>query len=70
MLLIQLMQKAIVDTNAENHDLPCIYFMYIHQVCQHQINIKLYGQMDVDINLMSTVAITKTFTFDLWLMVS
>ena len=57
----------------------CIYFIYIHQVWQHQINVKLYGQIDinvqyqfneltVDINFTLTVDVTKTFIFDLWLM--
>ena len=64
-MLIPLMQASI-DTNT--YDFPYTYFMCIHQVWQHQINIKLHDQIDVnvqhnlmptvDVNLMSTVDIT------------
>ena len=82
LLLIPLMQKSIIDRNAKKYDLPCIYFtyMYIHQAWWYQINRKLYGQIDVnvriqfhtivDVNLMSTVDITKTFIFEPRSMVS
>ena len=42
-------QKTIMDRNAHKYDLACIYFMYIHLVWQHQINIKLYGQIDINV---------------------
>ena len=48
-MLIPLMQKAIMDRTASKYDLACIYFMYIHQVWQHQINIKKYGQIHVNV---------------------
>ena len=46
MLLIPLIQ-AIMNRNAYKYDLPWIYFMYI----QHQITIKLFGQVDVNVHL-------------------
>ena len=47
MLLISLMQKAI--EMLKQYYLPCMYFMYIHQIWQHQINIKMYGQIEVSV---------------------
>ena len=48
-MLIPLMQKVIMIRNAHKYDISCIYFIYIHQVWQHQINIKLYGTIDVSV---------------------
>ena len=49
MLLFPLMQKSNMNRNGYNYGLPSVYFMYIHQDWQHQIKIKLYGQIDVSV---------------------
>ena len=48
-MLISLKQKAIMDGNAYKYDLPCLFFMYMHQAWQYQISVKLYGQIDVNV---------------------
>ena len=43
------MNMIFMDSTAYEYDRPCIYFMYIHHVWQHQIKIKLHGQIDVNV---------------------
>ena len=40
---------TIMNKIAYKYDLPPICFMYIHKVWKHQINIKLYGQIDINV---------------------
>ena len=46
---IPLKQKSVMDRNASQYYIPCIYFMYIHQVWQLKINIKLCSKIDVSV---------------------
>ena len=46
-MLIPLMQRSIMDRNA--YDFPCFYLIYIYKMRQYQINIKPYGQIDVNV---------------------
>ena len=55
-----------MDRSVYKYDLCCIYVMYIHQVTQHQINIKLCGQIGVIVRHQFDANRWHQFDVDIW----